>query len=206
VYEYTGLEPDCAAFAVAERRFTRARRRTVLNGGLECLEPTQRFDLVCAFEVLEHIADPVAVLAAWRSHVAPDRWLLVTVPAGDARMGAADRRVGHFRRYDREGLEADLTAAGLSVISIEHFGFPLGYVLRSGRNIIASVHRDASSQTERSGSSGRWLQPPDRLAWATRATTAPFRKLEATWRPAKLGTSLLGLAENKARHGLAGHS
>ena len=43
----------------------------------------------------------------------PGGWVLVSVPAGRNRMGAADLRAGHFRRYDREDIEAVLTGAGL---------------------------------------------------------------------------------------------
>lgn len=195
IYDYVGLEPDRAAYAVAERRFAQAGRGVVVNGGLEGLDPTREFDLVCAFEVLEHIADPIAALEAWRSRVARGRWLLLTVPAGEHRFGAADRRVGHYRRYEPDRLEAQLAAAGLSVLCLERFGFSLGYALEFGRNIIASTQQEVS-QTDRSGGSGRWLQPPDCLGWATRAATAPFRRIEAGWHPAGLGTSLLALAKN----------
>lgn len=196
MYEYTGLEPDPTAFEVARRRFARLGAGTVVNGSLEDIDPASRFDLVCAFEVLEHLADPAAALEAWRSRVVEGRWLLLTVPAGEHRLGPADRRVGHYRRYEPEELERQIAAAGLAVVLVERFGFPLGYLLELLRNMIAARHV-ASSEEERTSGSGRWLQPPDRLAWATRAATAPFRKIETASHAGRLGTSLIALARNR---------
>jgi SAM-dependent methyltransferase len=198
-YEYTGLEPDPMAFAVALERFARLGRGTVLNGSVDMLAPASSFDLVCAFEVLEHIADPVAALEEWRGLVAEGRWLLLTVPAGH-RLGPVDRRVGHYRRYEPEQLEQQLAAAGLAVVLVERFGFPLGHVLKLVRNMVAASRPVTSSEEERTSASGRWFQPSDRLAWATRAATAPFRKIETAVSRGRFGTSLIALARKPVEH------
>jgi len=198
-YEYTGVEPDPTAFEVARRRFARLGRGTVVNGDVDMLAPASSFDLVCAFEVLEHIADPVEALETWRGFVAEGHWLLLTVPAGH-RLGPVDRRVGHYRRYEPEELERQIASAGLTVVLVERFGFPLGHLLKLLRNVIAASRHVASSEEERTRASGRWLQPPESLAWATRAATAPFRRIETAARPARLGTSLIALAQKPVEH------
>ena len=194
IADYTGLEPDPLAFAEARRRL--AGRGAILNGDLGVLDPALRFDLVCAFEVLEHLPEPAAALDEWRGRLRPGGWLLVTVPAGERHFGAADRRVGHFRRFEPAGLRRLLEGAGLELLILERFGFPLGYALEAARNVVAARQESARSQAERTGTSGRWFQPPDALAWGTRAATAPFRAVERVVRPQRLGTSLLALARD----------
>lgn len=198
-YEYTGVEPDPTAFEVARERLSRLGRGTVLNGSIDMLAPASSFDLVCAFEVLEHIADPVAALDEWRGFVAEGRWLLLTVPAGH-RLGRVDRRVGHYRRYEPELLKQQIAASGLTVVLVERFGFPLGHVLKLLRNMVAASRQAASSEEERTSASGRWFQPPESLAWATRAATAPFRKVDTALNRGRLGTSLIALARKPVEH------
>ena len=42
-----------------------------LLGSIEELAPDERFDLVCAFEVIEHIEDDAAALGAWVRRLRP---------------------------------------------------------------------------------------------------------------------------------------
>jgi 2-polyprenyl-3-methyl-5-hydroxy-6-metoxy-1,4-benzoquinol methylase len=57
-FEYVGLEPDPTSFATARERVgTRGR---VLNSTVEQLESSEMFDVLCAFEVLEHLEDDLA--------------------------------------------------------------------------------------------------------------------------------------------------
>ncbi|WP_432993500.1 class I SAM-dependent methyltransferase [Dactylosporangium sp. CA-233914] len=173
-YHYVGIEPDPASFAVASRRIPGRAR----NIRLEELEPG-RYDIVCAFEVLEHLEDDAAAVAAWAERLRPGGRLLLSVPAHQHRYGPADELVGHYRRYDPAALRALLAGAGLEEIEIVHYGMPLGYLLEAGRNRIARRRLatvDAASAEQRSAASGRLLQPERRLrGLAHRWATAPFR-------------------------------
>ncbi|MGH3273024.1 MAG: class I SAM-dependent methyltransferase, partial [Streptosporangiaceae bacterium] len=60
-YSYLGVEPDPVSFAVARQRVAAAGRGEVRNCRVEDVA-TAQFDLVCAFEVLEHIEDDKAAL------------------------------------------------------------------------------------------------------------------------------------------------
>jgi SAM-dependent methyltransferase len=190
-YDYVGLEPDAVSFAVAEQRIGPGR---VLHLDDEAYEPPQSFDLVCAFEVLEHLEDDRAALERWQRFLRPGGWVLVSVPAGRDRVGAADRRAGHFRRYDRADLEALLSAAGLVEARVVTYGFPLGYALEVGRNILAARGPSAPSDLERTAASGRWLQPPDSAARVTQVLAAPFRLLQRPFTRTALGTGLVARA------------
>jgi SAM-dependent methyltransferase len=72
-------------------------------------------DAVISFNVLEHIEDDAAALAAIRS-VVPDRAVLgLIVPAHPSLYGRMDSQAGHYRRYTRATLRSVLEQSGWSV-------------------------------------------------------------------------------------------
>ena len=190
-YSYVGLEPDATSCAVAQRRVGADR---VLCLDAEAFEPDEPFDLVCAFEVLEHLPDDRAAVRRWSRFARPGGWMLVSVPAGGKRMGSADVRAGHIRRYDRGDIEAVLTDAGLAEPAVVTYGFPLGYALEATRNLLAARTTAAATNQERTSASGRWLQPPDRAARATWLASVPFRRLQRPFGGGALGTGLVARA------------
>ncbi len=180
-YRYLGLEPDEASSTVARRRIGAVGQGEVRNVTVDALGD-ERFDLVCAFEVLEHIEDDAAAVKEWASRLRSGGRLLLSVPAYQSRYGPADELVGHFRRYDPDALVALLTSCGFGEIEIRHYGFPLGYALEAGRNLIGRRRLAAAktqSVAERTAGSGRLLQPSGALRGAvTRWGTAPFRAVQ----------------------------
>jgi SAM-dependent methyltransferase len=70
------------------------------------------FDLVVMFDVLEHIEDDAASLAAVRRHLAAEGWLVMTVPAFPFLWSGHDVHNHHFRRYTRALLNRRLRDAG----------------------------------------------------------------------------------------------
>jgi SAM-dependent methyltransferase/glycosyltransferase involved in cell wall biosynthesis len=196
-YDYLGLEPDPASCMVAERRIKAAGRGEVRNIRVDALGPEQ-FDLVCAFEVLEHIDDDAAAVRQWAARLRPGGWLMLSVPAHQRRYGPADELVGHFRRYDPAALAALLAGCGLTDIEVRQYGFPLGYALEAGRNLIGRrrlAAAPARSVAELTAASGRLLQPASRARGAaTRYGTAPFRALQRSFPGTGTGTGLVVLA------------
>ena len=116
-FAYTGVELDDESRAVAAARVTATGSGEILSD-LESVGP-RSFDVVCAFEVLEHIEDDRDALVQWRSFVAPGGAVLLSVPAHPDHFGPVDERVGHFRRYDAAGLRSALEAAGLRPVHLE---------------------------------------------------------------------------------------
>jgi SAM-dependent methyltransferase len=68
---------------------------------------------VVAINVLEHIEDDAAALAAMARLVEPGGRLVIWVPGYMQLYGDFDRRVGHVRRYTPVTLRAAIEAAGL---------------------------------------------------------------------------------------------
>jgi len=84
-----------------------------------------RKDLVCAFDVLEHIENEDVELATWLSWLKAGGRVCLSVPAHRARWGAGDEWAGHWRRYDRSDLVALLSRHNLDVEHLESYGFPV---------------------------------------------------------------------------------
>jgi SAM-dependent methyltransferase len=194
-YRYVGVEPDPASCAVARARVARAGGGDVHNGDLAMLD-AHRFDLVCAFEVLEHIGDDATALAEWAARLRPGGWLLLSVPAHRRRYGPADELVGHFRRYDPADLATMLRDAGFQDIEVRQYGMPLGYLLEAVRNAVGRrrlARNAATSVPERTAASGRLLQPGTGAGGiVTRWGTAPFRIVQRAF--PHTGTGLVARA------------
>jgi SAM-dependent methyltransferase len=193
-FSYLGVEPDQESCAVASKRLALVGAGEVRNLAFDDLGE-QDFDLVCAFEVLEHIEDDAGAVRDWASRLRPGGWLLLSVPAYQSRFSAADEYVGHYRRYDPAVLASVLGAAKFTDVTIRHYGMPLGYLLESVRTRITQRRlrrTPGATQEERTSGSGRLFQPSGLTGVGTRLGTAPFRLLQRAF-PGR-GTGLVALA------------
>jgi len=105
--------------------------------------PPGQFQLITAFDVLEHIEDDRAALTAWHRALSPDGHLLLTVPANPLLFSAHDRALHHFRRYTSLGLRRKLTQAGFRVEFISPFFFFTFPVVA----IVRLLHKSARPKT-----------------------------------------------------------
>ena len=76
---------------------------------------TGTFDVVGAFDVIEHCEPEAQALAELARVLAPGGRLLASVPAYQWAWSDHDVRAGHYRRYTRPRLVAAVEAAGLTV-------------------------------------------------------------------------------------------
>jgi SAM-dependent methyltransferase len=94
------------------------------------------FPLVVASEVLEHIPDDADTLRRWRSWVATDGRLVLTVPAHERYWTRSDDFVGHVRRYERADLHRLVVEAGFEVEVLWSFGFPVSALTAPLRHLV----------------------------------------------------------------------
>lgn len=121
----------CQALDASEE--ARARTRSLLSrsGHRIPVHPVPgddwrgHFDVICAFEVLEHIEDDLGALQAWSSWLKPGGTLLLSVPAHMRLWTARDVWAGHVRRYERDELLDVFRRAGFELETVECYGFPL---------------------------------------------------------------------------------
>jgi SAM-dependent methyltransferase len=168
-FPYAAVETDSTAAAAAHER-VRPYGGTVVCGDTSVLEAGFHADVVCAFEVIEHIEDDRTALRHWASHVTPGGLLIITTPAFPERFGPADARVGHWRRYDALTLAGLLSGAGLDRIDVRHYGGPASFALDAIRQRLARLDARRAPQDKDTATamSGQLLQP--RGATAARMT------------------------------------
>jgi SAM-dependent methyltransferase len=80
--------------------------------------PSESFDLLLAFDVLEHIDDDAQAASEIHRVLRPGGTALIAVPAGMDLWSAHDEMNHHFRRYDRDWLAKVISGAGLTVDAV----------------------------------------------------------------------------------------
>jgi SAM-dependent methyltransferase len=87
--------------------------------------PAGVLDGLVMLNVLEHIEDDRAALAAVARMLKPGGHVIIEVPAGPALYDDYDRALRHFRRYDMAALQRLIDSAGLQTVRSTHLGFLL---------------------------------------------------------------------------------
>lgn len=115
------FEYDDTARALAAKRNV----ADVLPGSLPDGIPfaDKQFDLICLLDVLEHVEQDRASLAALHARLRPGGYLLLTVPAFMLLWSAHDRLHHHYRRYRCGPLAALAREAGFAVRRCSYFNF-----------------------------------------------------------------------------------
>lgn len=194
---YVGVELDPESHEIAERNVCSVvpDARVLCGDVAAVVAPDETFDLVCAFEVVEHLEDDAGAIKAWSHYIRPGGHLMLSVPAFAERFGPWDELAGHFRRYDPATMTDLLTAAGFTDVKAVVYGFPLGFALEQARNVVARVRnrRHTASVAERTTASARVMQPTStRSVRSLELATLPFRALQR--RVPDRGTGLVVLA------------
>ena len=176
--DYVGVEADATSAALASDVIEKAGGR-VVHGTVNDLDPLDSsFDLMCAFEVLEHQEDDLETLKSWLSPVAAGGYVLLSVPADPTHYGPWDELGGHYRRYTENQLRAVLEGAGLTDIQCQYYGWPLIYLTEPVRNILVRRKRTRMkglSMDDRTTTSARKLQPKRWLVGVLiQGATTPF--------------------------------
>jgi trans-aconitate methyltransferase len=102
----------------------------VVRSMFEDFETTERFDVIVAGFVLEHVSDPAAILRRFSGMLSPRGSLFVAVPNAESlhrrlahmagllddvmELGDGDRALGHVRAYTQDTLAAQFAEANLS--------------------------------------------------------------------------------------------
>ncbi len=135
--EVAAFEPDAEARRMAQEKSGFDVRDGRLPGDIP-FEPGG-FDLVAAFDVLEHVEDDLASLRALHAQLRPGGSALITVPAFEFLWSRHDERHHHWRRYAKGALVGRAAAAGFTPVMATYFNsllFPLIAGVRLGNRIL----------------------------------------------------------------------
>ncbi len=150
------------------------------------------FDLVGAFDVIEHIEDDLGVLRSVHGALRDRGSLLLTVPQHPALWSAQDERAFHVRRYTAGNLRARLEATGFEIVRMTSFVsllLPLMFLSRK-----RTAGRDADGPADAMGD----LRQPRIVNVALESVMAIERALIRGGVSFPAGGSLLVVARKRA--------
>ena len=130
------LELDDEARSIAEQRLG----RSVMSAPLPELAgvPDRGYDLIAALDVIEHIGDDQAAIAAIAAKLKPGAKFVMTVPAHQWMWSAHDVVNHHKRRYSKPGLRRLIEHSPLRLEKIGYLNsllFPLAVAERFASRI-----------------------------------------------------------------------
>ncbi len=114
----TGLELFLQGLLLSEKR---EGGPELLQGDARNLPFDSEFDIVGAFDVIEHIEDDEAVIGHMYKAVKTGGGMLMTVPQHPFLWSERDRALFHKRRYTRNELTEKVTKAGFEICMVTSF-------------------------------------------------------------------------------------
>ena len=118
-----------------------ARTRTscsLVQGNLEQAGFGVQFDVIGAFDVVEHLPDDLKILRSIRSLLKPWGVLLLTVPAHQSLWSYFDEAAHHCRRYEPADMRNKLHQTGFEIEFLSQFMasiYPLLWLVRRFRSV-----------------------------------------------------------------------
>jgi SAM-dependent methyltransferase len=130
-----------------------ARTRTscpLVQGNLEQPGFGIQFDVIGAFDVVEHLSDDLQVFRSIHSMLKPGGMLLLTVPAHQSLWSYFDEVGHHCRRYEPADLRGKLTQTGYEIEFLSEFMASIYPLLWLVRRIKSKWRRTDSSNSDAS--------------------------------------------------------
>ena len=127
----TGTDIFTAGLVFAEQRL-QGHAGFVQTNALN-LPYRKEFDVVGAFDVIEHITDDVAALKELQAALKPGGGIMITVPRHMFLWSEVDTTAHHKRRYSGAELKSKVQSAGFDIVRQLCFGMitlPLQYISR----------------------------------------------------------------------------
>lgn len=125
--ETFALEKETSAVDYARKKYPNIKQGHLPNN----IPFDERFDLICMFDVLEHVEEESLSIQNLKKLLKPNGILLITVPAFQCLYGSHDKLLHHKRRYTLTQLQ--LLLSEFTVIKKTYFNtflFPLLVISR----------------------------------------------------------------------------
>ena len=131
--EVSALEIDTNARQIASEKTNNAFNIKAGRCPDEIPFEPQSFDLICLFDVLEHIDQDTETLTAIKKLLKKNGVILITVPAYQWLWSTHDAFLHHKRRYSAHQLKKIITNCDLNSVKLSYFNsilFPLAVAAR----------------------------------------------------------------------------
>ena len=117
------FEPSNNMFPLLDDRLGKANKVKTINAFFrdKAHQYENTFDSVLYVNVLEHIEDDKNELSYAYKTVKEKGHLLIFVPALSFLYSDLDKKVGHYRRYHKQGLVELIQSAGFSIKKVKYF-------------------------------------------------------------------------------------
>ena len=100
------------------------------------------YDVVLLMDVLEHIELTNAFIKSLIKHIKPGGHLLINVPALNLFYSVYDKKMGHFRRYNKKSLISEFRDSSLNILDTRYWGLSLLPLLIMRFIIMIFIRRD----------------------------------------------------------------
>lgn len=164
------------------------------------LQINDDFNIIFAFEVLEHLEDDEMALGKMRELLDKDGYLMISVPARMKHWGPNDEWSGHLRRYEREELRSKAESQGLETIAIHSFGVPIANITKPFYDFLIQRQLQGEGKLNNSRKSRRsWRVPVARLfhplfsLMFNRFTLYPLLLMQCLFLKTDMGTGYLAV-------------
>lgn len=127
---------------------------SVQKGGLPDSLPKfdKKFDLICLFDVLEHVEDHLSGLKNCKKLLNPNGKVIITVPALKLLWSQHDEVHNHKRRYTNKEIISLVSQSGLKIVYCSYFNFFLFPTILLTRLVKALLNSKKGSDLKKQNS------------------------------------------------------
>ena len=125
IQSITCIEQDCECYEKLARKLSslQIHSDSILGSFPEALDVKSKFDLIFSFNVLEHIEDDNEAFIKCYNLLSPGGVMFTFVPAFQCLYGSMDRKLKHYRRYNKKKIIKKATVAGFCIDKARYCNF-----------------------------------------------------------------------------------
>jgi SAM-dependent methyltransferase len=132
MFKERGITVDCVELDPTEAKILKSNGYKVFTSAQEIKE---KYDIIYAFNVLEHIEEDSKVLGELKKHLATDGVIVIYVPAFQLLFTQLDVKVEHLRRYRLSDMKRLAVENNLKTIQLKYCD-PVGFFAALAYRII----------------------------------------------------------------------